>query len=121
MSALRGEAEARLAERWRAIITVFGVAARRRHLAGCHTRWGPPSKAAARIKALSGKVTAAIFHLALEAIPSGPAEPRCSHMEPRSGGCCPQLLSQLELRAEGGVCCASVEENKHTTVVSCFI
>lgn len=50
MSALRGDAEARLAERQRAIITVFRLAARRRHLAGCQTRWGPPSNSSRQNK-----------------------------------------------------------------------
>lgn len=50
MSALRGDAEARLAERRRAIIAVFRVAARRRHLAGCQTRWGPPSNSSRQNK-----------------------------------------------------------------------
>lgn len=43
MSVHRGEAEACVAKHRRAIIAASRVAARRRHLAGCQTRWGPPS------------------------------------------------------------------------------
>lgn len=39
----RGDAGARVAKHQCAIITVSRVAARRRHLAGCQTRWSPPS------------------------------------------------------------------------------
>lgn len=49
-----GDAGARVAQRRRAIITASRVAARRRHLAGCQTRWGPPSRSSQRNK---GSVT----------------------------------------------------------------
>lgn len=43
MSGHRGDAEACVAKRRRAIITASIVAVRRRHLAGCQTHWSPPS------------------------------------------------------------------------------
>lgn len=43
MSVHWGDAQACVAKHRRAIITASRVAARRRHLAGCQTRWSPPS------------------------------------------------------------------------------
>lgn len=50
MSVHRGDAEACVAKHRHAIITASKVAARRRHLAGCQTRWSPPSNSSDRNK-----------------------------------------------------------------------
>ena len=97
MSALHGGAEARPAERQCAIITVSRVAARRRHLAGCQTGWGPPSTSSRQKK---GSVREADSCN----ISPGPGShsirtSRLHHTKQHFGGYCPQLL-QLELCAE---------------------
>lgn len=50
MSVHRCDAEACVAKHRRAIITASRVAARRRHLAGCQTRWSPPSNSSVQNK-----------------------------------------------------------------------
>lgn len=45
-----GDAGARVTKHRRAIITASRVAARRRHLAGCQTHWGPPSNSSRQNK-----------------------------------------------------------------------
>lgn len=54
MSGYRGDADACVAKHRRAIITASRVAVRRRHLAGCQTRWSPPSNSSDQNK---GSVT----------------------------------------------------------------
>lgn len=112
-------------ERRRAIITVSRVAARRRRLAGCQTRWGPPSDGSRQNK---GSVRSADSCN----ISPGPGSrsfsqnraretppPTFSHIHQHFGGCCPlscdnncTRMSSFVLPVGGG--------NKQAAVV-CFL
>lgn len=119
MSGLRGDAGARVAERRRAIITVSRVAARRRHLAGCQTRWGPPSNSGRQNKGSvrntdSCNISPGPGSHSISPLPTAPASATYIN-----------LLGVIDhtvvvtAGAAWGKCClwAPSQDNKHTTVV----